>query len=337
MRKIIGIGNALVDVLVHLDDEQQLQTLGLAKGGMVHITRERRDELQPLLKGLKIERATGGSAANTIHALALLGNETGYIGAVGNDELGRFFSERSRERGIEARLSIIPDEPTGTATTFITPDRERTFATHLGAAARLNDDIKPEQFSGYDILHIEGYLLQDQLLIENILRTAKQAGLLVSYDLASWNIVREHNELIHRLVEDYVDIVFANEEEATAFSGHSDPNISLQYLGELTTIAVVKTGKHGAQGQHNVGKGSEFAFSPSLKKTAVDTTAAGDFFAAGFLHAFIRGKGLRECLDCGNLTASEVIQVIGTQVDPAKMKEISDLETESFRNMQLRR
>ena len=319
MTKIIGIGNALVDVLVYLPDEKLLNEMSLPKGAMTHVDRKGLMRLRQRLVGMPIERATGGSAANTIHAMSVLGDVTGVIGAVGDDETGRFFAEQARSRGIETHLAVITDEQTGTANTLITPDHERTFATHLGAAVHLGEALKEVNLSDYDLLHIEGYLLQDQIQLGEILKAAKAAGLTVSYDLASWNIVRDHHAMITEYIRDYVDIAFANEEEAAAFYGQDDPESALRQLASLTDIAVVKVGKRGAMGMSRA-TGDRIVFAPGLERTAVDTTAAGDFFAAGFLHGWIHGETLDTCMDFGNRTAAEVIQVIGTQVDPERLR-----------------
>lgn len=319
----------MVDILVHLTDETLFQELGLAKGGMTHIDAQKLEQLNERLQGMHVERATGGSAANTIHALAVLGHQTGLIGAVGDDETGRFFTEQNQARGIETHLAIVNGEHTGVANTLVTADHERTFATYLGAAVQLGKALREVNLSDYDLLHIEGYLLQDQLQLKEILQAAKAAGLRVSYDLASWNIVREHHALINELIRDYVDIVFANEEEAAAFSGQQDPETALRQLASMTDIAIVKVGKRGALGMSRE-TGDRVVYVPGLNKTAIDTTAAGDFFAAGFIHGMIQGKTLDICMDYGNRTAAEVIQVMGTQVDPQRLREcVGELTVES--------
>ncbi len=315
MTKIIGIGNALVDVLIHLEDETLLQTLKLPKGGMTLIDEVQLTAINNATAHLLRHRATGGSASNTIHALASLGDNVGFIGSVGDDETGLFFRRQAEARGIETHISTVSGMTSGTATTLITPDGERTFATHLGAATQV---VPAEEFpaiirkqsSSQDILHIEGYLVQDHQLIEQLLREAKAAGMMISYDLASWNIVAADRPFIQHLVADYVDFVFANEEEAAAFSGQQDPEEALRILKEQASVAVVKVGKRGAIGCHNGVK----AFAPGLVRKVVDTTAAGDFFAAGFLHGWIHGLPLDRCLDYGNRIAAEVVQVVGTQV-----------------------
>lgn len=321
MTKIIGIGNALVDVLIHLEDETLLKMLKLPKGGMTLIDEAQQTAINHAIAHLPYHCATGGSASNTIHALASLGNNVGFIGSVGDDETGRFFRQQAESRGIETHITTVSGKASGIATTFITPDSERTFATHLGAATTvvpLEDfsAIIRQQTSSQDILHIEGYLVQDHELIEQLLREAKTAGMQVSYDLASWNIVAADKPFIQHLVADYVDFVFANEEEAAAFSGQEDSEVALRILAEQTSVAVVKLGKRGAIG---CSKG-ERAFAPGLVRKVVDTTAAGDFFAAGFLHGWVHEQPLDCCLDYGNRIAGEVIQVVGTQVSADQLK-----------------
>lgn len=314
MTKILGIGNALTDVLVHISDEQLLRDLHLDKGAMSHIDKQQMYKVHEAIQPFSPERATGGSAANTIHALAVLGTPVGFVGSIGDDETGRFFAGRQRQRGIETHLHVETGGLSGVATTLITPDGERTFATYLGAATAIQvDDLECHEG---DILHVEGYLVQDHSLMEEVLRRAKAAGMLVSYDLASWNIVKDDLAFVHHLVKDYVDLVFANEEEAAAFSGQDDPQVALAQLAAWTQVAVVKVGKRGAYGQ----RGSEVAFVPGLNKKAVDTTAAGDFFAAGFLYGYVRGDSLHASLEKGNRLAAEVVQVMGTQLSEERIR-----------------
>jgi len=314
MTKIIGIGNALVDVLVHLEDESLLRELRLPKGGMTLIDSEHLGAINAAIAPFHSVRATGGSASNTIHALALLGNKVGFIGAIGNDEPGRFFRKQAELRGVDVHLSTVSGMASGVATTFITPDGERTFATHLGAATQIA--LEDQSLAAGGILHVEGYLVQNHTFVEAAMRRAKEAGLLVSYDLASWNIVAADRGFIHHLVAEYADIVFANQEEAATFCQQQEPEEALRQLAALTQVAVVKVGKRGAFG---CAKG-EFAFAPGRPVKVTDTTAAGDFFAAGFLHGWVHGQPLEECLTAGNRIAGEVVQVMGTQVDADRLR-----------------
>lgn len=318
MEKIIGIGNALVDVLVQLQDDATLVELGLRKGGMLLIDEERQRQLAQQMAKLSPSRSTGGSAGNAILALARLGAEPGFIGRVGDDEMGRFFCDNCLATGIDARIITGPG-CSGVANTFITPDAERTFATHLGVAARLApEDITPERLAGYQLLHVEGYLVQDNDLIRHICRTAKELGMRVSIDLASYNVVEENRALLRDLVEKYIDIVFANEEESAAFTCGKAPEDALQEIAALADVAVVKLGKRGAMAIC----GGRVAHIPGRSQNVVDTTAAGDFFAGGFLYGLTRGGTLEQCLNCGTLLAGNIIQVVGTRLPESKWEEI---------------
>ncbi len=317
--KIIGIGNALVDVLVRLKDDSVLKGLDLERGGMSLIGDVKHSLVTELLATLQPSMSTGGSAGNSMLALANLGEEPGFIGRIGRDAMGRYFEENCRKVGIRATL-IHGEEATGVANTFISKDRERTFATYLGAAAGMRpEDVRKEWFEGYDLLHLEGYLVQDHELIERIAMTAREAGLQISLDLASYNVVRENLGFMRRLVRDYVDIVFANEEESHAFTGLKARD-ALQEIGEMTRVAVVKLGGKGSCAMG----GGQTAEVGADKVNVVDTTAAGDFFAGGFLYAYSHGASLEACLKCGTLLAGEVIQVIGTMLDGKTWEEIRE-------------
>ncbi len=310
MDRIIGIGNALVDVLVRLDSDSQLSDLGLPKGGMQLIDDETQKQLSLRMKKLAPTRATGGSAGNAMLALANLGAHPGFIGCVSKYETGCFFRDNCQATGIDARL-ITRQGLSGVANTFITPDAERTFATHLGVAAQMSaDDITPQLFEGYQIIHIEGYLVQNHDLIRKICRTAKQLGLQTSIDLASYNVVTDNLELLRNLVTEYIDIVFANEEESAAFTEGKAPKEALHEIASMARVAVVKLGKRGASAMQD---GIE-AFVPGQRVEVVDTTAAGDFFAGGFLYAYSHGASLENCLHMGTLLSQNIIQVIGTRL-----------------------
>ena len=207
MAKVIGIGNALVDVLIRSDDEKIINELGFPKGSMQLIDAGTSALIADKTKDFKKEMASGGSAANTIHGLARLGMETAFIGTVGRDETGRFFEEDMKKSGITPLL-FKSDSPSGIANAFITKDGERTFGTFLGAAVELSGDmLKKELFEGYDALHIEGYLVQNHELIETALRLAKEAGLKISLDLASFNVVEDNLDFLKEMTEKYVDIL----------------------------------------------------------------------------------------------------------------------------------
>ena len=327
MKKIIGIGNALVDVLVQMNDDSLLTVFQLPKGGMQLIDEQQQQVISQGTHPLNPKKATGGSAGNTILALANLGLKPGFIGKVGKDELGDFYAENCKQTGIEAKLTTC-DTPTGVANTLISPGGERTFGTYLGAAALMQaDEITPELFRGYELLHIEGYLVQNHDLIETICQTAKQEGLTLSIDLASYNVIKSDLPFFHHLVKDYIDIVFANEEECAAFTGTTDPKEGLKRIAQISMLAIVKLGSKGAMamwGSSSDQYGTE-AFAPARKVNAIDTTAAGDFFAGGFLYALCTGATLEKCLQTGALLSSHVIQVVGTRLPEEDWTKIHEL------------
>lgn len=311
MKKLLGIGNALVDVLAKVENELILSELDLPKGSMQLLTTPRYSEVSNRLNQLSTVLTTGGSACNTLLAFAALGGQSGLIGRIGHDEKGDFFTRSFQERGIETRLLLDNDLPTGVASTFITPDGQRTFGTYLGAAAALMpDDLRAEWFDSYDYFYIEGYLVQNHALIRRAVTLAREAGLKICLDLASYNIVEADRDFFGELLQE-TDIVFANEQEAAAFTGVADPKFNLERLARLCDIAVVKIGKYGVMVKH----GDEVFTAPARDvPVVVDTTAAGDYFSAGFLAALAAGRSLPDCARLGSLLAGHIIEVVGTSL-----------------------
>jgi len=211
--------------------------------------------------------------------------------------------------------------PTGRAVGFVSPGGERTFATYLGAAVEMGpDDITPDLFVGYDLFFIEGYLVFNQPLIMAAASAAKLAGLTIALDLASYNVVEANLDILNELVDNYIDIVFANEEEAKSFTG-LQPEEALENLAKRCDIAVVKVGKEGAFVQ----QGTQKWRIPAFPTTVVDTTGAGDYFAAGFLAGLANGCDLGKCGVIGSIMAGEVIQVIGAELEDSRWAEIKKL------------
>lgn len=322
MTSILGIGNALVDALYPEATDALLAELGLRKGAMQMIDEETYNKFTARMSGTRRERTTGGAACNTILALARLGATTTLIGKIAADDNGRFFSESFAAAGVS--LNLITDSGagsnTGVASAFITPDGQRTFGTYLGAAATLAAaDMRQEWFAGHAYFYIEGYLVQNHELIDTAVAMARAAGLKVCLDMASFNIVEADRDFFGHLLRQ-TDIVFANEDEARAFTG-LPPEEALPALAAICPTAIVKVGACGAYARC----GAETAFwpaSPAIK--AVDTTAAGDYFAAGFLHASTRGASLEDCLAEATLLAEEVVQVIGTRLSDAQWARIGE-------------
>ena len=265
-------------------------------------------EISKEVAGLPHSLSLGGSADNTIRAMARLGSEVGFIGKVGHDNTGDRFEQALRNLGIEGKI-FRGDNPSGKCISLVSPDGERTMLTYLGAAAEMHaEDISPAIFEGYDCLYIEGYLVQEHSLIETAIRTAKECGLQVAIDLASFNVVEENLEFLRGIVAKYIDIVFANEDEARVFSGEEEPINALQYISEMCDLVIVKIGTKGALIKH---KGEVIHIGIMAAAKRVDTTGAGDFYAAGFMYGLCEGLSLRQCGTIGAITAGKVIEVVG--------------------------
>jgi sugar/nucleoside kinase (ribokinase family) len=318
MKKVLGLGNALVDILVRIDDERLLGSLDLPKSCMTLVSAGQVNAILKKISGLQAQETCGGSAANTISGLARLGVPTGYIGKIGHDPYGEFFAGEMQRHGTEARMFYGASQ-TGRALGLITPDSERTFATFLGAAVELEaTDLHPDLFRGYDYFHIEGYMAQNHPLTRGALQLAKEAGLEVSLDLASHNVVRENLAFLQEMVGRYVDIVFANEDESMAFSGKNSPAEALVSISPRCRIAVVKLGKSGSL----VKRQDEEHRVECIPAKAVDTTGAGDLYAAGFLYGLIQGYSLPVCGRIGSLLSGKVVEVVGAKLDESKWLEV---------------
>ena len=317
MKSILGIGNALTDILAVLPDDSLLKSYNLPLGSMQHVDAPTGNKIWADLKQLGVQYVAGGSAANTISTAAIFGMPAGFIGKVGDDELGALFLSDQRQNGINSTL-LKGTAASGRAMVFITPQEDdRTFATYLGAALQLEpEDLKDEYFEGYDYLHIEGYLVQNQRLVRRAVEMGREHGMLISIDLASYNVVESNNAFLHDIVKDYVDIVFANEMEARAFTGH-EPREALDVIAELCDIAVVKVGKGGSM----VRSGDEYHFIEASPADTVDATGAGDTYAAGFLYAHACGMPLDVCGKVGSIIAGKVVEVIGTKIDIPRWRE----------------
>ncbi len=317
--KILGVGNALTDILVNLSDDTTLEQYALPKGGMTLLTAEQQEMITQSVDKFDKTLSLGGSAGNTVRALAYLGSKVGYMGKVGNDSTGDYFEEALKQRGIESSL-FRSEQASGRCLSLISPDGERTMATYLGAALELTkSDFDDSIFEGYDTIYVEGYLVQNHDLISDLMSRAKSAGLRVAIDLASYNVVEDNLEFLQGLVSDYVDIIFANEDEAKVFTGHSEPMDALYSLSQLCDMVVVKIGTKGALikcDDQIVHTGID------TQATRVDTTGAGDYFAAGFLAAMAEGLPLEQCGTLGAVVAGGVIGIVGTTLSSEQWSEI---------------
>lgn len=309
MKKVLGMGNALTDILLQISNDDVLNILNLPKGSMQLVDEGKSEEILSLLTETTPVMATGGSASNTINGIACLGGVAGFIGKVGRDSVGDFFKRDMLNNGVTPHIELS-NTKSGNCTVLVSADGERTLCTFLGAACEISaSDLRMDMFHGYDIFHIEGYLVQNHDLIRTAVKMAKQAGLIVSVDLASYNVVEANLEFLNEMIRDYVDIVFANEEEARAFTG-KEPEEALIHISDHCDIAVVKIGKEGS---YIKSESTNVKVLPRLAN-CIDTTGAGDLYAAGFLYGLACDYNHELCGKIGSLLSGKVVEVIGAKM-----------------------
>ncbi|MFA4945684.1 MAG: adenosine kinase [Lentisphaeria bacterium] len=316
--RLLGFGSALVDELVHVP-EAFLGTVPGLKGGSCLAEHH---ELESIHRrhGRPVKRAPGGAAANTVRGAAELGMAAGLLAKTGEDEAGRFYREAMRQSRVAVdRLKSCPEQPTGRCLSLITPDSQRTMRTCLGAAASLAPaELAPADFAGYTHFYVEGYLLFNRDLLLHALGLAKAAGLQVCLDLASPEVVAAGRDILPRLLQEHVAAVFANEDEANAFAGGRGEEAGLAALAEHCPVAVVKLGRRGAWIRHGGGT----VHAPAHPVQALDTTGAGDLWAAGFLHAWLHGADFATAGDFGARVAAAVVQVTGAEIPAAEWQRL---------------
>lgn len=317
MKSIIGIGNALTDILAILPNDNLLKEFHLPKGSMQHVDEATGEKIWNTLKPMGVQYVAGGSAANTVTGAAVFGMDCSFVGKVGDDELGSLFKADLERNGIKANL-LKGHAASGKSMVFITaPNAERTFAVYLGSAIELvAEDLNIEMFKGHNYFHIEGYLVQNQSLLRRAVELAKEAGCIISFDMASYNVVESNDTFLHDIVENYVDIVFANETEAKAFT-KKEPREALDDIASVCKIAVVKLGPEGSM----VKSGNEYHKIEAWPANTIDATGAGDIYAAGFLYAHSYGMPIKTCGEVGSIISAKVVEVIGPKVDIPRWKE----------------
>ena len=298
-----AICSPLVDVTANVGDEL-LSQLGLSKGSMHLISEEESKAALAKLAGAPLVLSAGGSAANALAGVTGLGGSGLLIGVVADDDYGKLFANETESSGAETRFAVRGGA-TGRAITFITPDGERTFATHLGAAELLSpDDINEADIASAAVLHLEGYLLENQYdACVKAMNAAKNAGSLVSLDLADGALVKRISERMHSTVEKFADIVLANEDEAAAFTGERDVRRALTILGEACGFAVIKIGAEGSLIQ----TGGKVYETPAVKTEVVNTNGAGDMYAAGIIFGLARGFAPDVCGRLASAAAALVV------------------------------
>lgn len=324
--EILAIGGCFVDHILEVD-ETFLNSISGAKGGMVAVPYEELIRILHLAE-TQSERRPGGSAANTLRGLRQLGHDCAMTGMIGSDEHGAYFLEAFEEMGIRGLL--VPSQtPTAQVACLVTPDGQRTMRTYLGTACEMGaQDLLPHAFHGTRLVHIEGYTLANGELCHKAMELATASGAFVSFSLASFEIVEHFKETIHFLLDNHVDIVFANEDEGHALHGLS-PRQACEELGKVCSIAVVSVGAEGCWVSHN----GMTVHCPALKVPAVDTIGAGDLFASGFLHGWMEEYNPEICGLIGCLTGGAIVQVRGAVLPqstlPGLRQDIAALKTGS--------
>ena len=307
--ELIGVGSPLVDLVLEVEDDFLSSHVSGAKGGMEMVSHE---DIAALIETSKSQpvQAAGGAASNTVTGCASLGIDCAFIGSIGDDAYGAYYREALAGHGCGDRLVHHPEHPTGHVLSMVTPDAERTMRTFLGAAADLaTENFTAEQFADAKVVMLEGYSLYNHNLTWAVAHAAEAAGCELACDLASFEVVEHNKPVIEELLDKHVDIVFVNQDEARALCG--DVHAAIDYLAERCKVACVKLGKEGAW----VASGKERHHVPALVvEDAIDTTGAGDSWAAGFLAGYLRGLPLDRCAHLGAMAGAAVVQVMGAQV-----------------------
>ena len=308
--KILGIGNAIVDVLCKVDDNFIVQN-NLTKSTMKLIFDE--NEFKKLLTNLKIEKTvSGGSVANSIVGISQLGNKVGFIGKVSDDDLGTKYEEGLKKENVEYFYSKKKEQlPTGTCLILVTPDSERTMCTFLGTAGKINEsDISSEAIKKSEIIFLEGYLWDEgdpKKAFDKAISSANK----VAMSLSDQFCVDRHKPHFLDLVKNKLDITFANEQEIISLIDAKNFDEVINFSKQLGKLIVLTRGENGAIAI----KGNE-VFECGIQKDLkiVDLTGAGDLFAAGFLHGHINNLSIKESLEKGTEMSSKVIQQIGARL-----------------------
>ena len=306
---VVGFGAALVDILAHETDDFLIKT-GAIKGGMRYVEKAFIEDTLSLA-ARQPEIVPGGSACNTTVGIGMLGGKTRFVGKSGQGVMARLLIAGLEKSGVEPAL-LSSNTPTGRVLTIITPDAQRSMFTFLGAAAETQpDEMRAGFFDDAAVVHVEGYMLFNEALIMGVMERAKAAGAAVSLDLASFNVVEESHVLLKRIVDDYVDIVLANEDEARVFTGIDDEAEALEAMAEAADIAVLKIGARGSYICHG---GTTIHTPAHGGGDIVDTTGAGDLWASGFLYGLISGLGLKDSGRLASRCGFEVCRTVGAAI-----------------------
>ena len=313
-KKILGIGNAIVDVFVKVDDNFLVKN-NLTKGSMKLIERQEFDNLKNTIKIEKIE--AGGSVANTMAGIAYLGGNPSFIGKVNSDEFGKIYKKSLEKINVNF---LYPEKeenlPTGASIIFITPDSERTMCTYLGISSQLSkEDINEDYIKDYEIIFLEGYLWDKGIseeMFKHVIKLAKKNNIKVAMSLSDIFCVTRHREDFFKLLKDDLNILIGNENEINELIQKNNLIDSINELKNINKLMIITRSENGSLAILN----NEITNCESVEvEKILDLTGAGDLFAAGFLKEYLDKSNIKKCLQTGSKLAAQVIQKIGARLN----------------------
>jgi len=309
---VVGMGHALMDIIVDVDDDF-LNKLNFEKGSMVLINDEQHTKLMEQLKDKKIIMATGGSASNTSKGVSILGGKSAFMGMIGNDDYGKDYERLLTQSHIRAALANC-SKNTGTSIICVTPDKERTMLTYLGAASEFREkDVDEEIVKNSKILHIEGFFVgnpETEKAVIKAMKIAKANHRMISMDLADPGLIHAKIDSLKVMLKEYVDIVFVNEHEAKAFTGVEEED-AIHVLSEYCDVSIVKLGSHGSIIKHNdiISKKKTVHRVPIHKVEVINTNGAGDAYAAGILYSIAHDIPMDKAGKIASYISSRVVAI----------------------------
>jgi fructokinase len=313
-KKILGIGNAIVDVFVKVNDDFLLKN-NLTKGSMKLIEKE---EFESLKKTIKIEKIeAGGSVANTMAGIAYLGGNPSFIGKVNSDEFGKIYKKSLKKINVNF---LYPEKeenlPTGASIIFITPDSERTMCTYLGISSQISkEDINEDYIKDYEIIFLEGYLWDKGMseeMFKHVINLAKKNKIKIAMSLSDIFCVTRHREDFFKLLKDDLNILIGNENEINELIQKKNLLDSMNELKNINKLIIITRSEEGSVAILN----NEIINCESIKvEKVLDLTGAGDLFAAGFLKEYLDKSNIKKCLQTGSKLAAKIIQKIGARLN----------------------
>ena len=313
-KKILGIGNAIVDVFVKVNDDFLLKN-NLTKGSMKLIEKQEFDSLKSTIKIEKIE--AGGSVANTMAGIAYLGGNPSFIGKINSDEFGKIYKKSLKKINVNFLYSEKKENlPTGASIIFITPDSERTMCTYLGISSQLSkEDINEDYIKDYEIIFLEGYLWDKGIseeMFKHVIQLAKKNNIKIAMSLSDIFCVARHREDFFKLLKNDLNILIGNENEINKLIQKNSLLDSLNVLKNINKLIIITRSENGSVAILD----NEITNFESIKvEKVLDLTGAGDLFAAGFLKEYLDKSNIKKCLQTGSKLAAQVIQKIGARLN----------------------